>query len=334
VAVSSSSPVGLFFNGGPTTSTVELAVRAEKQGFDAVWIAETRLTRDAIVPIAAVAAATRTVRIGTGILPVYTRGAALLAITFLSLDELAPGRVLMGLGTGSPRVLAQQGYEVERPLTRLREYCEVIPRLIRGEDVTYEGKEVRLAGARVEDVLSEANLIAEPQRRIPLWLGVTGPKALEYAGQVADGILMNACLPASYVASRGEFVQAGARRAGRGLDEIERAMVILVSPHADSSVGKRRAARFIALYLSLFPNIARETGLPRSDVTSIRETFHAGGLDAATDRVGDEIVDLLAAAGTVTECRTRLNEYREAGVQLPVLLPVEGSMELAMSSLA
>lgn len=331
--MSSSARVGLFFNGGPTASTIEFAVRAEERGFDAVWIAETRLTRDAIVPIAAVAAATKTVRLGTGIVPVYTRGAALLAITFLNLEELAPGRIMMGLGTGSPKVLAQQGYDVDTPLTRLREYCEVIPRLIRGEEVSYEGKEVRLNGARVEDVLSEAE-IAGPRKRIPLWLGVTGPKALEYAGEVADGILMNACLPPGYVRRRAELIERGARRSGRAVDEIELAMVILVSPDADSAAGKRRAARFIALYLSLFPNIARESGVSESDVASIRETFHARGLEAAAEQVGDEVVDMLAAAGTVEECRKRLDEYRAAGVQLPVLLPVEGAMDLTIAALA
>src|SRR3712207_3934852 len=111
---------------------VALSQRAEAAGFDSVWMAETRLTRDGVVPVAAIAAATDRIRVGTGILPVYTRNPVTLALTFVSLEELAPGRILMGLGTGSPLVLAPQGIPFDRPLTRLREYCDVIPRLIRG----------------------------------------------------------------------------------------------------------------------------------------------------------------------------------------------------------
>src|SRR5688572_22957285 len=133
---------------------VALAREAEAAGFDSVWMAETRLTRDGVVPVAAIAAGTERIRVGTGILPVYTRNPVTLALTFVSLEELAPGRIVMGLGAGSPVVLRPQGIPFAKPLTRLREYCEVIPPLMRGEAVTYDGETVRLDGARIEDVLS------------------------------------------------------------------------------------------------------------------------------------------------------------------------------------
>lgn len=327
--------IGLLLAGAPSLpEMVQLAGRAEQRGFDSVWVAETRLTRDAVTAATAIAQATERIRVGTGIVPVYTRGAVLIAITFVSLEELAPGRIMMGIGTGSPLVLAPQGYGFERPLTRLREYCEVIPRLIRGEEVTYEGESVRLDGARIEDLLSERTEIGGPRKSIPLWLGVTGPRALEYAGEVADGILMNICLPTEYARTRTALVERGARRAGRSLDEVEVAMAIAASPHEDSQVGKRRAARFVALYLSLFPNIARETGLAESVVAATRETFRERGLEAAAEGLGDDVVDSLAAAGTVDECRARLEEYRAAGVGLPILAPVEGAMDLTIETLA
>jgi 5,10-methylenetetrahydromethanopterin reductase len=326
--------LGLAFAGAPSVpEMVRLARRAERRGFESVWMAETRMTRDAFTPVAAMAAATERIKLGTGIVNVYTRGPVVIAISFLSLEELAPGRILMGLGTGSPLVLRPQGVAFERPLTRLREYVEVLRPLVRGQEVTYGGQAVQLDRARVEDVLADDGA-ASSARQMPLYLGVTGPRALELAGELADGVLMNVCLPTSYVETRLALVERGAARAGRSLEDIDVAMIVLASPHADSAVGKDRARRFIALYLSLFPNIAKETGLPAELAASTRQIFQAHGLDAASDQVGDDVVGLLTAAGTPDECRARIEEYRSAGVALPVLIGVEGALDDVVETLA
>jgi 5,10-methylenetetrahydromethanopterin reductase len=326
---------GLLFVGAPSVpEIVALARRAEAAGFDSLWMAETRMTRDAFVPMAAMAAATERIRIGSGIVNVYTRGAVVLAISFIGLEELAPGRILMGLGTGSPLVLAPQGVAFEKPLTRLRDYCEVIPRLIRGEEVSYAGETIRLEGARVEDLLSAQSEIGGPRTKLPLWLGVTGPRALEYAGEVADGVLLNTCLPTDYVRRALTLIERGARKAGRSLDEIDIAMANATAPHSSSAEGKRVAARFIALYLSFFPNIARETGVDEAKLAATRRAFEERGLEAAGELIGDDVVDQLTIAGTVDECRERLDEYRAAGVRLPVLAPLEGTIGLAVDELA
>ena len=146
-----SARTGLLFLGAPAVpEMVSISQRAEAAGFESAWVAETRLTRDAIAPAAAIALGTERLRVGTGIVNVYTRNAVLLALTFATLDEIAPGRIVMGLGAGSPLVLAPQGIAFDRPLTRLREYCEVIPRLLAGETVTYTGDYVQLDAARIE----------------------------------------------------------------------------------------------------------------------------------------------------------------------------------------
>src|SRR5262249_27240079 len=156
---------------------------------------------------------TKRVRVGTAIMNVFTRGPVVIGITFLGLDELAPGRIVMGLGTGSPRILAPQGEPFDRALTRLKEDCEVLKPLLGGEDVTYAGSTIRLEGARVEDVLAGAS-IASAAKTIPLYLGVTGPKSLELAGAVADGVLLNVCLPTPYVEHARERIGRGAASAG------------------------------------------------------------------------------------------------------------------------
>ena len=311
---------------------VSLARAAEQKGFESAWVAETRLTRDAITPVSAIALGTERLRVGTAIVNVYTRNPVLLALTFATLDELAPGRIVMGLGAGSPRVLAPQGVAFERPLTRLREYCDVIPRLIGGESVTYAGECVDLREAKIEDVLSHKGGVGA-RDAIPLYLAATGPRAVEYAGEVAAGVLLNVALPTAYVRERRRRLAAAAERARRDPSEIEVAMCIVVSPNDDPTRGRDAARRFLAVYLSLFPNVARETGLEPSVVQMLASAFGSGGVDAAAPLVGDDVVDLLTAAGSVEDCRRRLDEYRAAGVELPILVPVDGAMELAIEAL-
>jgi 5,10-methylenetetrahydromethanopterin reductase len=280
--------VGLAFLGAPRVpEMVRLARKAEASGYESLWVAETRITRDAVVPMAAIAAATERVRLGTAILNVYTRGPVVIGITFVSLDELAPGRIVMGLGAGSPLVLAPQGHPFAHPLTRLREYVEVLRPLMRGETVTFTGKTIELDRARIEDLLSGDSQIASDATVIPLYLGVTGAPALDLAGQTGDGVLLNVCLGTDYVTRARGLIEQGALRAGRDFSAIEIGLMLVVSPDPDSRRGKDRARRFIALYLSLFPNIARETGLPPEWLDRLRQTFHADGVEASARLVDD-----------------------------------------------
>jgi 5,10-methylenetetrahydromethanopterin reductase len=111
-------------------------------------------------------------------------------------------------------------------------------------------------------------------------------------------------------------------------------MCVVVSPHADAQRGRDAARRFIAVYLSLFPNVARETGLDAGFVRTLSKAFADGGVDAGAPLVGDDVVEELTASGSVEDCRRRLDEYREAGVDLPILAPVDGALELSIDTLA
>ncbi len=325
---------GLMFPGAPKIpEMVRLAQRAEARGFDSAWFAETRITRDGVTPLAAMAAATDRIKIGSAIVNVYTRGPVLLACTFTTLEELAPGRILMGLGAGSPAVLGPQGIEFKKPLTRMREYVSVIQPLMRGEEVTFTGETVSVDGARIEDILSASDGAAGATPAIPLYLGVTGPRALEFAGEVADGIILNAILPTTYVERAIGLIDQGAQRSGRSVQDIDLAMIMIASPDAVAAVGKDRARDFLAVYLSMFPNLARETGLDEALVDAIRTAFNANGVEAAASLIDDAVVDQLCAAGSVEECRERLQAYRQAGVDLPILTPLDGAMELAIDEL-
>ncbi len=304
---------------------IEIAKRAEELGYESIWVAETRLTRDGVIPLAAMAPATRQIKLATGIVNAYTRGPVLTAVTFATLDELCHGRAIMGLGAGSPLVLAPQGVAFDRPLTRLREFAHVVQRLIAGQTVSFQGMTLSVANARLE--------LTPVRSHIPLYLGVTGPRALALCGEIADGAMLNAFLPTSYVVKAVQRIEAGAQKAGKTPGQVDMAGALVVSVDEDSRAAKDRVRPLIALYLSLFPNIARETELDDSFIVEIRRVFHAEGIQAAARKISDLVVDALTVAGTPAECRERIAAYREAGLQLPILFPVEDSLQHALELL-
>jgi 5,10-methylenetetrahydromethanopterin reductase len=306
---------GLAFLGAPRVpEMVELAQMAEQAGCESVWIAETRITRDGFVPAGAIAARTSRIGIGTGIVNVFTRGPVLNAISFATLDEASSGRAIAGLGAGSPLVLAAQGQSFDKPLTRLREYVDVLRRLMRGECVDYDGETVRLRGAQLE---------IEPYRpRIAVYLGVTGPKALELAGEIADGVMLNGFLPPAYVRRARERIAAGAGRAGRDPSAIDISMALITSSHADGKSARDAARPFVAMYMTRMPNIAAEMGFDEQQLAQVRAAVADGGIEAGLPHVSDAMVAAVTVAGTPDECQARIADYRAAGVGLPILFPL------------
>lgn len=319
--------LGLAFLGGPEVPRMVAAARlAEEHGYESVWVAETRFARDGFVPAAAIAAATRRVKVGTGIVNVFTRGPVLNAISFATLDELAGGRAIMGLGPGSPLVLAPQGEEFHKPVTRLRESVEVARRLIRGERVEYTGEVVRVPGVQLE--------FTPVRPAIPVYLGVTGPKALALAGAMADGVLLNGFTSPEYARRALEKIAAGARGAGRDPQQVDVCNGMVTAMDRDGTAARDRVRPFVAMYLARFPNIAQETGFPAETVLRVRATVDAEGLEAGSRLVTDAMVNHLVAAGTPDEVRARIKDYREAGIRCPVLFIVGDNIEEVVTTLA
>jgi len=162
-----------------------LAHDAEQRGYSAAFIAETVVRRDAISAITVMALATTRLKIGSAAVNVYTRGAALLAVTWATLAEAAPGRTILGLGVGSASTLAMQGFDVSLPIARLREYTEAIRLLWSGEEVSYSGRCVTLDNAQLE---------VRPDPPPDIYYCVGGPQALRTAARQADGIVLDAFL--------------------------------------------------------------------------------------------------------------------------------------------
>ena len=137
---STTTPVALYLQDAHTiTEGIEIVRYAEEQGFDAVWQADSRLVRDAVVPMAAFAATTTRIKVGSGVIDCWTRNPARLASTFSTLDDLAPGRIICGLGAWWDPLARKVGINRERPLTVMREVVTVVRALLNNETVTFDG---------------------------------------------------------------------------------------------------------------------------------------------------------------------------------------------------
>ena len=190
---------------------------AEQRGFEAVWQAESRLVRDAIVPMAAYAAVTERIKVGSGVINNWTRNIGLLAATLLTLDDLAPNRVICGIGAWWDPLAKNVGIERRKPLTAMRETIEVLRRLLNMERVTFHGEFLHVEGIELDVVHGRR----EP-RNVPLMIGATGNKMLEMTGEIADGCVMNYCVPPEYNDRALELLEKGAQKAGRRLEDLDR----------------------------------------------------------------------------------------------------------------
>ena len=177
----------------PLQDCIRYAKYAEEKGFEAVWQAESRLVRDAIVPMAAYAAVTSKIKVGSGVINNWTRNIGLLAATFLTLDDLAPNRILCGIGAWWDPLARNVGIDRRKPLLAMKETIEIFRRLLRLENVTFEGEFHRVHGIELDVVHGRR----EP-RNVPVLIGATGDKMLELTGELADGCLLNYCVPPSY----------------------------------------------------------------------------------------------------------------------------------------
>ena len=227
----------------PIRDGMEYARYAEQRGFEAVWQAESRLVRDAIVPMAAFAAVTDHIQIGSGVINNWTRNIGLLAATFLTLDDLAPNRVICGIGAWWDPLAKNVGIDRRKPLTAMRETVAVMRRLLAMERVTFHGEFHHVDGIELDVVHGRR----EP-RNVSIMIGATGPQMMELTGEIADGAVLNYCVPPEYNIEALEQLERGAARAGRSLDDIDRPQLVVCSVHEDRQTALDGARELLTQY--------------------------------------------------------------------------------------
>lgn len=317
----------------PLRDAIEYVQYAEDRGFEAVWQAESRLVRDAIVPMAAYAATTKRIKIGSGVVNNWTRNAALTAATFLTLDDLAPDRIILGIGAWWDPLASNVGISRDRPLLAMREHVTVVRDLLAMQNVTFQGEFVKVKGIELDIVHGRR----EP-RNVPIYIGATGMKMMALAGEIADGVLLNYLVSPAYNATALENLEKGARLSGRTLDEIDRPQLVVCSVDSDRKKALDGARKLVTQYLGQQPHIMKASGVSSEVLDEIHQvlTWPATEeqIERAMELVPDEVVQLITASGTPDEVRAKVREYVAAGCTCPVLYPLGPDVHLMIDTFA
>lgn len=316
--------VGLIFLDRPSLlEQIELAQYAEQRGFESVWVCETRLVRDAVTPLAAFATKTNRIKLATGVVNNWTRTSGLMAMTLATLQELSGGRMMMGIGSYWDPLAFNQGIRRRKTLSAMREYVTVVRRLLNLETVTYEGEVVKVRDLR----LDLGHEVPRSPKEVPIYIGATGPRMMELAGEIADGVFHNFFTSVGYLRESLQRVKVGAERVGRRIQDIDMPQMMAVAMSQDAESARNTARYAVAMYMGQQPHIAKASGIDEEVIRRIHDTMggwppREGGIEAAMSLLEDDIVDLLCAAGTPEMCRQTVQKYLDNGASYPVLCPL------------
>ena len=310
---------------------LDYARYAESKGFDAVWQAESRLVRDAIVPMAAYAAVTEKIRIGSGVINNWTRNIGLLASTFLTLDDLAPNRIICGIGAWWDPLARNVGIDRKKPLTAMRETVTILRRLLNMERVTFSGEFVNVSGIELDIVHGRK----EP-RDVPIYIGATGDNMMEMTGEIADGVVLNYCVPPEYNHKALELLAAGAKKSGKTLGDIDRPQLVVCSVDLDHDTAIDTTRELLTQYLAQQPHIAKASGVSMDVVEQIQKILGWPAtheqIQKAKHLVPDDLIDRITASGTPDEAKKKVQEYVNNGCTCPILYPVGGNVKLLIDT--
>ncbi len=313
--------LGIGFTGTPeqNKATIEKVKIAEEVGVEAVFTAET-WGRDQFSLLTQLALQTEKIKLGSGIAPVFGRSPAVLAMTFATLDELSGGRMIIGLGTSGARVVEHwHGEPFEKPLRRLREYCEIINLIMSGEKVFYEGEIFQLERG--------FKLLFEPVRNhIPIYIASISPKSMEQTGEVADG-WMPVYWPVSTIRDGMETIRKGEEKAGRpGAVECVANITTVINPDVEQA--KVQAAGPISWYVTNMGDFYHRM-LTRNGFGAEVEAMRAAGAEhrpppfgtnpEIMKAMGDHMLNETTVYGDLDTVAAGLEERRKAGVNLPVI---------------
>jgi 5,10-methylenetetrahydromethanopterin reductase len=312
---------------------LEYARQAEAKGFTAVWQADSRLVRDAVVPMAAFAAGTDHIRVGSGVIDIWTRNPARLASTFATLDDLAPGRIICGLGAWWDPLAARVGIDRAKPLRAMREVVDVVRRLLANETVTLDGHHVHLDGVELDYVYQERR-----PKDVPVYIGATGMQMMELAGEIADGVVFNYLVDPAYNKDAIAALERGAARAGRTVADIDRPQLVICSIDHDRKAALDAARLLVTQYLGQQPHLMAASGVPQELLDEIATvmTWPAthDQVEAASRLVPDDVVQRCTASGEPDEVVAKIDEYVAAGCTCPILYPLGHDVGLMLDTFA
>lgn len=290
--------------------TIEIAKWAEAEGYDDLWFADSSGV-DALTTAAAVALNTERCRIGTAIIPVFSRTPAVLASTAHVLHQLSGGRFILGLGSSSQTMMENwHGQTFEKPLTRVKETTLLIKDMLAGNKTDFAGETVSSRGYR------QLPLEANAQ---PVYMAALRSKMLEAAAEFSDGIILN-LFPKDALPKMMEHIRIGAERAGKKLEDIEivcRHQVIVTDDKENARNFIR--AGFAPYYATPVYNAFLAWSGYEDVAETIREGWAAKDREKTTGALDDQLVDDIAILGSKEECHDRIREYAEMGITTHII---------------
>jgi 5,10-methylenetetrahydromethanopterin reductase len=296
---------------------IELAVVAETSGYSSLWFAENPLHRAILPAISACALQTQRIRLGIGIINTYQHHPSLIAMEAAALDELARGRILLGIGSGVGSRIARLGFDY-RPVSALRDATQIIRALLRGEETSYRGHAFCVDRVRLR--------FQPPRPDMPVYFASMGDRSLALCGELADGLIVSNLCPPGYTRRAVDLVQQSAAAAGRKALEVVQYVPCAV--RADRNEALRAAKMAVGEMLATFwpvggdwpelrETIVRHSGISKSEMVAALARLRRG---ETPDRVlGDRFVEAFAIAGTAEECLAAAARYGDAGVHELVL---------------
>ncbi|HBO34218.1 MAG TPA: LLM class flavin-dependent oxidoreductase [Anaerolineaceae bacterium] len=310
---------------------LDIVKYAEEKGFHSVWQAESRLVRDAIVPMAAYAAVTEKIKVGSAVINNWTRNIGLLASTFLTMDDLAPNRIICGIGAWWDPLAKNVGINRTKPLKAMEETITILRRLLNMENVTFEGEFVQVKGIELDVVHGRR----EP-RNVPIYIGATGGKMIEMTGRIADGIVMNYCVPVEYNDYALEQLDKGLKESGRKMEDFDRPQLVVCSVDEDHDKAIDTTRELLTQYLAQQPHIAQASGVSKEVVASIQAILGWPAtheqIQAAKHLVPEDLIHRITASGTPDEARAKVQEYIDHGCTCPILYGVGGNTKLLIDT--
>jgi 5,10-methylenetetrahydromethanopterin reductase len=323
--------IAIGFN--PTISgkeAAEYAHVAEAKGYESFWVHEHPFIKDAVSLLSSAMAATKTIKLGSGCISVVTRHPLLATTTFLSLNEMSGGRVIMGVGLGGFPWLPKIGVKVfpareTKPLKRIKEFLTITNGLLNGETVSLDGEFFKV---------SEIKLETKPSGKLPVYLAAFGTLSLKAASRLVDGVIISpALMTPETTAKKVQYVA----KSEQGGSKVDVASYILSTVSNDSQQARNIMKSYYFLLYQvadvLSPEIFEPYGIKQKDLDPIREAWRKRDFAAAAKAMPDAVVDALTLTGNADHCVERLRDFRKAGVKLPIIMPI-GDVNAAIQAFA
>ena len=291
-----------------------LGVQAEEHGYDEIWMTE-GAGRDSLTQLTAIATATSRIGLGTGILPMFGRSPLITAMSSAGLAAVSNDRFILGLGVGNrPATENGHGLKYEKPIDHLRDLIQIVRGLLQGEEVSHQGKAITVSQVTLGP--------AAPKVKLSIYIAALGPRMLELAGEVADGVLLS-WTAAHYLPHAIQLVRDGAKKAGRDPSEVEISGYLRVAVTDDIAAGRAGLQQQIARYSSSthYQNFFRSTGFEAEMVGAETARGHADN-PAMASAIGESMQEEIGVVGPADVCLARIEELRNMGLTKLIVAPI------------